>query len=193
MIYKLLQKLFDKILWVALACSLQSCGYRSTAETNALSSYQTMTVPYVEGDAEGQITQQVIATLTESGAWKYRTLEADLILKVKIIDTKIEDVGYNRYYFRSRRPERWMVPNERLYSILAEVSVIEASTSKVLLGPVKRSARVKYDFDPEFDTTDLLPFSLGQFNFVENAQNIAKKPLNEKLAQNIVDYLLNSW
>ncbi len=150
-------------------------------------------MPYVEGDTEGDVTSQVIQSVCQSGAWKYQTLEAELILKVKIIDTKIEDTGYNRFFNQNAQIKRWMVPNEQRMSILAEVSVIDEATSKVILEPHSISADVNYDFDPEFNETNLVGFSLAQYNFIENAQRIARTPLNERLAENIVDYLLNSW
>ncbi|MCH9632325.1 MAG: hypothetical protein S4CHLAM6_06570 [Chlamydiae bacterium] len=178
---------------LAIVFFCQGCGYRSTAYHNALSSYKTITVPYVEGDAEGQITSQVIQSLSQSGAWKYQTFDAELILKVKILGTKAEDVGYNRFFGSDNQVERWMVPNERLLSILSEVTVIDMKTQKVVLGPKKLSTSVKFDFDPEFNEDNLVGFSLAQYNFVENAQRSAHKPLNEDIAKTIVDYLINCW
>ena len=194
MIYKFLKKLFSKLLLLpALVFFCQGCGYRSAIHHNALSSYKTITVPYIEGDGDGQITSRVIQSLSQSGAWQYRTFDADLILKVKILGTKAEDVGYNRFFGPDNQTERWMVPNERLLSILSEVTVVDMKTQKIVLGPENLSTSVKFDFDPEFSEDNLVGFSLAQYNFVENAERSAHRPLNESIAQTIVDYLVNSW
>ena len=194
MIYKSLKKLSSSSLLALLTLfSLQGCGYRSTLQSNALSSYHSISVPYIEGDNEGYITSQVIEALCSSGAWKYRTYQGELVLKVKILGTKVEDVGYDRSFNANNQVERWMVPNERLLSILAEVQVLDSSTHKVVFGPKAVSANVKFDFDPEYNEDNLVPFSLAQYNFVENAERSAKTPLNAKLAKNIVDALINDW
>ncbi len=194
MIYKYLKKSFSKsLLLLTLGLLCQGCGYRSVIHHNALSSYKTITVPYIEGDGEGEITSQVIQSLSQSGAWQYRTFDAELILKVKVLGTKAEDVGYNRFIGPDNQAERWMVPNERLLSILSEVTVIDMATQKIVLGPKNLSTSVKFDFDPEFSEDNLVGFSLAQYNFVENAERSAHKPLNESIAQTIVDYLVNSW
>lgn len=194
MIYKLLLKYLNKLFcWGSLALAIQSCGYRSAGNYNALSRYQSITVPYVEGDEEGDVTTQIIQALAEAGVWKYHALDAQLSLKVKILKIKREDVGYDRFYNQNNQIERWMVPNERRLSILAEVSVVEESTQKTILGPLELSESVKLDFNPEYSETNLVRFSLAQYDFVENAERTAHKPLNQRLAKIIVNSLINSW
>lgn len=173
--------------------SLTSCGYKSLSSQGTLSQYKTISVPYVQGDTNGELTAVLAQTLVESGEWKYKTFDGDLTLEVKVIDTKVEDIGYNRFFNQNNRIQRWMTPNEQRLSILVEVNVIDESTGKVVLGPKHLSSSVRYDFDPEFNEDNLVGFSLAQYNYVDNARRIATVPLNQRLSKVIVDYLANSW
>ena len=194
MTYKFLQKFLSKLLsWGSLALICQSCGYQSAVNHNALSGYSSITVPYVEGDEEGDITAQLVQALAEEGPWKYHALDAELSLKVKILEIKREDVGYDRFYNENGEIERWMVPNERRLSVRAQVVVIEEATQKNILGPMELSESVKLDFNPEYSETNLVRFSLAQYDFVENAERTAHRPLNQRLAKIIVNSLINSW
>lgn len=195
MICKFLKKLSNKIViyFILFGFCCSGCGYHSVEQSNVLSRYKTIEVPYVVGDREGELTTQIVRSIVENGVLEYRTVDADLSLKVSIIDTKVEDVGYNRFFSLSDQIQRWMVPNERRLSALAEVSVIDEATQKTVLGPAHISASVKFDFDPEFSEDNLVGFSLGQYNFVEDAERSAYFPLNQKLSKEIADYIINSW
>lgn len=193
MIWKCLKTLSNKLTSVALLFCLSSCGYTSLSSQGTLSQYRTISVPYVQGDTNGELTAVLTQTLVESGEWKYKTFDGDLTLEVKVVDTKVEDIGYNRFFNQNNRIQRWMTPNEQRLSILVEIKVIDESTGKIVLGPKHLSSSVRYDFDPEFNEDNLVGFSLAQYNYVDNARSIATVPLNQRLSKVIVDYLANSW
>ncbi len=197
MTYKFLKKFLSRVSFVGVSfifvLSLSSCGYRSLAQNHALSSYSTISIPYVEGDKDGELTSILAQTVVSAGGFKYRTDDGDLVLRVKILDKKVEDVGYDRQYGPDGQLTRAMTPNERRLSLLVEVTVIDGCTQKVLLGPEKLSTSVKYDFDPEFSEDNLVSYSLAQYNFSESAERMAFVPLNQQIAQIVTNYLLNSW
>ena len=169
------------------------CGYHNPDQDNKLSGYKTISLPYVQGDTEGNFTAVLAKTLAQSGNWEYRTFDSEISLIVEIVGTKIEDVGYNRHFNQNGQIQRWMDPNERRLSVLVKVTVIDEATQKVILGPEHLSDSVKYDFDEEFSEDNLVGFSLAQYNFFENAERIAHTSLNERLSKIVVDYLVNSW
>lgn len=197
MICKFLKKFLNRVSFVSvsiiLVLSLSSCGYKSLAQHHALSSYSTISIPYVDGDRDGELTSILTQTLVSAGGFKYQTDDGDLVLKVKILDKKVEDVGYDRFYGSNGQLTRSITPNERRLSLLVEITVIDGCTQTVLLGPEKLSTSVKYDFDPEFSEDNLVSYSLAQYNFSESAERMAFVPLNQQIAQIVTNYLLNSW
>ncbi len=152
-----------------------------------------MTVPFVEGDLDGQLTSVLTQEISESGLLSTCERDGELSLHVKILGFKNEDIGYDRFYNKENDIQRWMVPNERRLSILVKISVVDEETQKVILGPADLSTSVTYNFDPEYSVDNLVGFSLGQFNFSENAQDIAETPLNQQIAKQIVDYVVDGW
>lgn len=169
------------------------CGYHSAGYDNKLSAYKTISVPYVQGDSEGNLTSVLTKTLVDSGILEYKAFDSDVSLIVQIQGSKVEDVGYNRQYNAEGQIETWMNPNERRLSVLVNVSVIDEATQKTILGPVPLSMSVKYDFDQQFSEDNLVQFSLAQYNFFENSERIAYESLNQRLSRLIVDYLVNAW
>lgn len=156
------------------------------------SSYKTVSVPYILGDVNGGFTSQLIYQLTNSGKWTYTPYQGDLLLKVEILKTKDEEIGYS-YPIQNGQINKWLVPNENRLSQLVRVELIDFKTSKTILGPIHLSANVQYDYDAEFNVNNFVRFSLAQYNFQEIAKRTATLPLEEKLSVRIVEYLENAW
>lgn len=184
-------------LWVfcLLASTLLTgCGYRS-GPGGLLEQYQTISVPYVEEDRDGLLTAAIVKQIAASGSFEYCRDGGDLILQVMIIDFNEENIGFR--YDRNKKGQiskyRDIIPTETRLSALAEVSVIEGCSGRVLLGPARLSADVDFDHDYYSTRNGVNIFSLGQLNDVEDALDAAHKPLNEVLAKKIVDFVVDSW
>lgn len=190
--------------WIALTLFLTSCGYHF-GQGSLPSQYHTMTVPYVCGDSTGELTSSLIKELSRSGAFIYHQECADLILRVSIVDYYEDNIGY-RYdvkdhdgdgedyeEHKKKINKRSIIPVETRISVLAEVSVVEACSGCVKLGPAQLKASIDYDHDYYYSPLEINQFSLGQLTDVEEARCSVMRPLSKVLAEKIIDLVVHSW
>lgn len=179
--------MFLSLLWLTVAC-----GYR-WGQGSAISEYRTISIPYVEGDWDGNLTAAVIKHMGQSGSLRYCDSGGALLLKIRIVDDYDENIGFR--YDRSRKGhfKRRIVPDEMRVTYVAEVSVIEVATGDLLMGPVRISADIEFDHDYYSSRNGVNVFSLGQLTDVDEARDAAQHPLNEELARKIVDYVNVNW
>lgn len=169
-----------------------SCGYRN----GGLHAPRTITVPYVEGDYNGDLTAAIVRQIVGSGRFSYRNECGALILKVKVLDLRDENIGFRYDRHKDGELKKSTIPVETRSIALVEVSVVEAGTAKLLLGPARLSTDIDFDhfYYSNLEKDDELGegvnvFSLGQLTDIDEAHDAAERPLNYKLAQKIVDYL----
>lgn len=169
------------------------CGYRCGQEDGLPANYPTISVPYVEGDIDGSLTAAVIKAICRSGAFEYRTCNGALTLNVIQLDVDEDNIGFR--YDRRKRGQLTddVIPTEARITSLVEVSVTEAVSGRVVLGPVRLSASVDYDHDFYSSRNGVNIFSLGQLSDLEEAYDAVQAPLHYALAQKIVDYVTQSW
>lgn len=169
------------------------CGYRA-GEGNILSNYRTISIPYVEGDWDGSLTACLVKEVSQSSTVAYRRDGGSLILEAKLIDVDEENIGF-RYDRTTRRGKikHELIPIETRLIAVAEIRVIEAYSGRVLLGPARVTASVDFDHDYFSSRNGINVFSLGQVTDIEEAEDAAQQPLNQRLARKITDYINNSW
>lgn len=175
-----------------LCLSLTGCGYHF-GTGGVIQSYRTISVPYVEGDWDGTITTTIVKQLTQYGRLVYRDRGGSLILKVRIIDFYDDNIGFRYDIKKSGKPRKALIPDETRTTVVAEVTVVEAASGCVLLGPVQLSAETEYDHDYYSNRDAINVFSLGQLTDIDEAYDAAQKPLNQRLAEKIVDYVNDKW
>lgn len=151
-----------------------------------------MSIPYIEGDKNGEFTSQLTHKLANSGKWTYLPNCGQVTLKVSLVKTRDEEIGYS-YAFQNGQINKWLVPNESRLSGLVKVELVETESQKTILGPTYLSSSVRYDYDASFNVNNLVRFSLAQYNFQEIAKRTAQTPLEEDLSVRIVEYLENAW
>jgi hypothetical protein len=171
---------------------LSSCHYQF-GHGELSQQYSTISVPYIEGDREGDFTAEVIKRIGTSGSFRYETTGGDLILSIKILDYENEDVGYR--YDRKKHGEikKVIIPTETRLKVTAEVIVKDACTGQIIRGPAVISTSMDFDHDFYFSRNEVNVFSLGQLNDIDAAQDAVMRPLYQSLAEKIVDYVTNSW
>ena len=179
---------YISFLFICLICV--SCGYRFGQGTS-LTQGRTISVPYIEGDQDGDLTAALIKECVTSGGLRYARERGDLILKVKILTFRDENIGFRYDRKKSGKLDDSLLPSEVRLSALAEVVVLNGSNCKIILGPARINASVDFDYCTTCEGVNV--FSLGQLSDLEAARNAAMEPLNRTLAQRIVDYLTNSW
>lgn len=182
---------------------LSSCGYHFQNQLGD-GNRVTLSVPYIEGDLEGQLTNALVLALSSSGNFKYVHNKGQFILKGAIRGQTNEKIGY-RY---DRKPttgklRKNLLGTENRKTCRVEFVIINSSTGEEVMGPFSVTSYADYDYvDPSSikDLTFVKPsgkreqvinFSLGQLDSIEGAQDDAASPLYRKLAQKIVDVILN--
>lgn len=165
-----------------------------------------LVIPYATGDDDGTLTAEVIRTITASGIANVHSRGGDYRLAIAILNSDNQTVGY-RYDKQkvSGEIKKNIVSCEGRRSITAEVTLYKGSSDDIAAGPYKITADADYDYvdgdsiqdlafiNSEGIPTTVLPFSLGQLESIEAAQEAAGKPLYEKLAQKIADTIFSVW
>ena len=175
-----------------------SCGYHFEDPEQLATRYQTIEVPYVAGDQEGFLTDELVKAIGLSNRFTYAK-GGELILQGTIVADQTTHIGwqYDREPTSGVRINR-LVPNEGRREVTVQFSLIAARTGKVLCGPINVTAYSDFDFvdsDSLLDTSFLTPtggrqsalfFSLGQLDSIQGAQSAALESLYQKLAYKIV-------
>jgi hypothetical protein len=167
---------------------LPSCGYRWEQGTTVVSE-RSLSIPYVKGDGDGELTTALIGAIARSGIFRYSPEGGELILQVTVLDYLSDNVGFCYDSNRKGCLTSSIIPNETRVTAWVELSLSEAATGRVLLGPVRLSADVEFDHDYYSSRNAVNVFSLGQFTDMDEAYDAAQRPLNRNLAYKIVDYL----
>lgn len=175
-----------------LSCFLTGCSYQF-GRGDLSDRYQTISVPYAEGDARGDLTTEVVRKLSSTGAFRYVNEGGDLTLKIKMIELSEENIGFRYDRKKDGRLKKSLVPTETRMSALAEVTVIESASGKIVRGPARLTAYAEFDHTYYTTRDRINVFSLGQLSDIDAARDAALIPLNRHLAERIADYIVNSW
>lgn len=180
------------LLWFCLLLLVSSCGYHS-GHGGILGKYQTISIPYIAGDWDGSLTSALIQRMTQSGNLTYRTHGGALTLLVAVIDFDDEHIGYRYDLSKTGKIKSRVIPDETRLDVLVEVSVVEACSGTVLMGPVRIAACVDFDHDYYSSRNGINVFSLGQLTDYDEASDAALQPLSRQLAKKVVDYVNDNW
>lgn len=171
---------------------LTSCGY-TIQVGDKVDTKRGINVPFVVGDIDGQLTQEIVKELGSRGCVIRQDSNYNLILLVELLEIRDENIGFR--YDRKKKGEltHSIIPVETRVFAEAKVSVEDLSTGCTILGPVLIEAWYDYDNDYYYSQNGVNVFSLGELSDYETAREAAKKPLYKVLARKLADYLLVSW
>lgn len=155
--------------------------------------YETVSVPYIEGDGKGDLTAEVIKRLEKSGAFHYASSGGDLLLKVTVKGDDDDDVGFRYVRKKDGAIRKVIVPTETRRKVKAEVILQEGATGMIVHGPTEVVASIDFDHDFYYTRHEANIFSLGQLNDYDVAEDLVQRPLNKRLAQKIVDEITHCW
>lgn len=181
-----------KYLAGLLLILLSSCGYQF-GEGGIASQYQTISVPFVKGDWNGDLTTTLIESIAQSGSYTYSRCNGALILHVELMEFTDENVGFRYDRKKSGRLRKSIIPVETRIETTAEVKLVEAGSGKIVLGPVLITACVDFDHDFYSSRNGINTFSLGQLSDYDAAYDAMYHPLNLALSRKIVDFVVDSW
>jgi hypothetical protein len=192
--------------WFFLFLVLTGCGYRWQPETSHEEGGPTISVPYVLGDADGSLTAEIVRALAVSGFGKVRQWGAQYRLQVSIAGAEGQTIGYRRDRQEiSGESQKNLVASERRKTIAVKAAVVESESNKLFLGPFRIEGYADFDYVDGDSIQDLvfirpkgisqvvLPFSLGQLESSEAAEEAAMRPLYVQIAKKIVDSIFSAW
>lgn len=180
------------LLLLATSLVLVGCGYKF-GRGDFVANYNTITVPFAQGDFEGKLTTEVIRQISIQGALRYDSDCADLTLAICLFDPIDDNIGFVYSLDESGLPTRVLAANEARLTVTAKVTVIDNDTGQVIVGPLHISSSITYDFDPDYARFNEHEFSLGQLETHNLAEDAAMPYLYKELAQKIVDTVIHSW
>lgn len=171
---------------------LCGCGYQLQENFSTDESPTYVNVPYIEGDFDGKLTAALIKELSSSGKYLYSP-SGELQLIVKIDDYYDENIGFRYDRSRKGRLKHYIIPTETRSFMLVEVELKCAFSEAAARSPVKILASMDYDHDYYKIRHGVNIYSLGQLTDVDSAEEAALVPLEKKMAEKIVDYVVYGW
>ena len=190
-----------RLLWISLLGLLTCCGYRWTSEQNPV----TVFVPFVIGDEDGSLTQEIMWALSRSGLVRIEGRQAEVRIEVQIVESKNDTIGFRRDpQLVKGKVSKNLLASEARKTMTLEVCIFRQGEQSPFLGPIRISADADYDYvdgdsfedlaftDSSGKIVTVLPFSLGQLESIESAQEAATRPIYRKLGQKLADFLVGS-
>jgi hypothetical protein len=197
------KQVLQRSLLLILLC-LTGCGYHFNEESRVSSSedVRNVSVPYIKGDSDGLLTAALIQALTTSGRFNCVRHDPDFVIDVAIVANNSEKIDY-RYEHKDPKGKRIhrLVPVGTRRTIVAHVTLLNGLTNEIMMEPVAVKADADYDYVDYNSIRDLLTitpmgpqktirFSLGQLDAIEGAQDDVSAPLYRRLAEKIVEGVL---
>lgn len=181
-----------KNIWLLGICFLlTSCGYRFGLGSSIVSG-KVISIPYIENDNDGTLTEAVIKAVSSSLDVSYTDGCGEIILKIAVIDYYEDNIGFKYDRKKHGQIKKYIIPIETRATLVAQIE-LQDPNGCTLIGPVKIKASVDFDHDYYSSRNGVNIFSLGQLSDFDSAEDAVQKPLNRALAEKIADFLNNAW
>lgn len=177
-----------QIFCLLLALSCTSCGWHVAKTQEA----RTLSIPYVNGDTDGSLTQEIVSQVEKGGSFAYVQDGGELTLKVILIDSKSENIGWRYNEKKLSNGRKKIDPSEVRRKLLAKVEVIENGSNKLILGPAYILGCTEFDHQYYDVNNNINNFSLGQLTDIDTTYDVVNIPLHRDLAIQIAQYLANN-
>lgn len=180
---------------------LSGCGYRFQGSSEERI---TISIPYVEGDVNGHLTDQLVKVFSTSADFKYAYVNGRVMLLVDLVDRHAEPIGWRYEKKESGAIESELIAVEGRRFLTAQVRLIDSATEEILYGPETVTTSMDYDYYEPDVIQDLsfinsfgirqssVQFSLGQLDSSEAAYDDVFYPLAQRLAKKIVDRIVRT-
>lgn len=179
--------IYSRLLWLFLFF-FTSCGYK-WGHDGSLPEHSKVYIPFVKGDVYGELTAALIQEISQSGVFVYSTYEADYDLEVEIYGIQESNIGFRYEIDKDQIRTNLLIPCEGRLLIEVFVKVICNETGELVCEPLKFFETLDFDHDYYFSHRSTTTESLGQLTEVEEAHDIALRPLYRRLAKRVIDYL----
>ena len=186
--------LFKSLKSFVLLALLSGCGYHFVSHQEG-----TVTVPFIIGDKNGDLTAALIEELDKSPTFSFVQEDGTYQLVVKMVNSNDRQIG-----FRYRTNDLTgaildkMSPTESRKSLKVSAELVHSITGETVVGPVIVESDFDYDYadsqsyrdlaftDAQGNTQTVLNASLGQLDAEEDASSIAKVQLHKRVAKKVV-------
>ena len=176
----------NNFLPLILLTLTSSCGFH-LASSMQPEKAKTVSIPYVEGDSDGQLTAAIIEAVEKQGGLRYTKGEGRFTLKVKQVDSSIENIGFR---FDPKHPHhKSLIPSESRNKNLIEVSLIDNASQKTVVGPAYLLVKTDYDHQNYSIDQDNNRFSLGQLSDIDTSSDVLSIPVHRNIARDVAQYL----
>lgn len=170
---------------IILALLTTSCSGWRLAEEMQTNNLKTISIPFISGDGSGALTQELANAFERQSTLKYVYNKSDYIIQVTILDKKNRNIGFHAKSSTS------VVPWETRKTVLAEVSLIDTTSGKTIIGPSYIESSVVFDHQNYSLNNEINVSSLGQLNDIDTASDVVYIPFYRTLADKIVGYVTN--
>lgn len=171
---------------------LAGCGYTLNT-VPGFSDAPSISIPYVEGDVDGQLTAALIRSVALSGEYVYRSAGGEYILEARIIDDLYENIGFRYDRTKKNCLKEYIIPVEMREGLLIEIQLVSACNGQIVLGPNRLYADIEYDHDYYSIRGGVNTFSLGQLTDIDSAEDAAKTPLYRVMGEKVASWLIYSF
>ena len=188
--------MFSKgFILIIFAGSLFSCGYHFSQSPEG--EKMSITIPYIQGDPESELNNELVAAFSQSGYFKCVHSQAEYFLQVVILSDDNDRIGYRYDRDNSQgNREKNIISVENRRKIGAQVTLFNEK-NEVVFGPVPFNTCVDYDYADYGSPDDLetlvngqkiptIRYSYAQLNTIEGAHDDAGRYLYKKLSQMIL-------
>jgi hypothetical protein len=163
-------------------------------------------IPFVSGDEQGVLTAEIASALADAGLARISSQNPQYRLHVSILKQNNETIGFRRDQQKVHAGvKKNLLATEGRRYLETEVIFYRGDTDEIAWGPYHLKTDANYDyvdgdsiqdltfFSPAGVLTPVLPFSLGQLESIESAQEAATLVLYRRLAKKVVDVISVEW
>lgn len=185
---------YKNILFISLLFFTSSCGYHFVTKSSISS---TLSIPYIEGDLDGELTNIVIQKITALGYSILSSENSDFIIQARIKSDRVDPIGFQ--FDPNCKENKRVITNENRRTLLLEFSILSTKTKEKFLGPYFIKESIDYDFQDDYPCQDstvnqqsYLNFSLGQLDNREAAFSASANPLFHKTANRMAETIFSA-
>ncbi len=184
------RKILACLCAVLLGGCISACSSWHIADSMSSDHRMSVYVPYVQGDATGEITSSLMETLNSQPGFRIDE-SGQYLLRVTVLDAQEEKIGFRYDPKKLRHGQKDLILNETRAQTLVEVALIDRHTNTTICGPAHILGSIDYDHQENTINSNINDLSLGQLSDIDTAQDVTYIPQNRDLARKICLWLQN--
>jgi hypothetical protein len=181
---------FTSLLCKGMLCCLTGCAGWHVADSVSADNQMTVRIPYAHGDDSGELTSRVVEAVSLQPGFQVDE-SGQYLLQIRLLDDKEEKIGFRYNPRELKKGSRKLILEESRAKVLAEVTLINRFTKKIVAGPAHILGNADYDHQENTIDNNVNDLSLGQLSDIDAAQDVTYIPLYRDLSSKIALWLQN--